>query len=80
MGANATTNFYSAVPATGFSEKLIVNHSRLMRTLQTPRKKVNNFNKLKSGSFFSQNYDLFTLTIILRPQGSLKCCYGALGF
>jgi hypothetical protein len=74
MEANATTDSYLAVPATGFSEKLIVNNSRLMRTPQTSRRKVNNFNELKSGSFFSQNYDPFTLIIIMRTPASYTRC------
>lgn len=76
MEANAISNSYSAVPATGFSEKLIVNDSRLMRMPQTYRKKVDNFNKLKSGSFLSQSSEPFTLIIIImRPPASLTCCY-----
>ncbi|WP_297808606.1 hypothetical protein [uncultured Methylophaga sp.] len=74
MEANATTNSYSAVPATGFSEKLIVNHSRLMKAPESSRKKANNFNQLESCSFFSQSYDLFTLIIIMRPMASLTSC------
>ena len=54
--------------------KLIVNHSRLMKSIKPHLNKINYFNALFDVSLVRHIYDPFTLIIIMRSETSLKDC------
>lgn len=54
--------------------KLIVNHSRLMKSIKLHLNKINYFNALFDVSLARPICDPFTLIIIMRSQTSLTAC------
>lgn len=55
--------------------KLIMNHSRLINSVKSYRKKVKYFNVLFGINLMHHIYDPFTLIIIMRSQTPLTDCY-----
>lgn len=54
--------------------KLIMNHSRLMKSVKPHLNKINYFNALFGVSLVRHIYDPFSLIIIMRSQASLTDC------
>ncbi len=74
MEASPIPKTYSPATIPGFSEKLTVNHSRLLKLAKSRLKNTIYFKAIRPMILHGHIFDPFTLIIIMRSKTSLTYC------